>query len=38
MTVALALALLADAEAPRNGLVRVQPVNVIDAGEAICDK
>ena len=38
MTVARALALHADAEAPPKGLVRVQPVNVIDAGEAICDK
>jgi hypothetical protein len=38
LTVALAFVLIADVEGPRNGLVRVQPVNLIDAAEAIGDK
>jgi hypothetical protein len=38
LTVALAFVLIADVEGPRNGLVRVQPVNLIDAAEAIRDK
>jgi hypothetical protein len=33
-----AFVLIADVEGPRNGLVRVQPVNLIDAAEAIRDK
>ena len=38
LTVALAFVLIADVEGPRNGLVRVQPVNLIEAAEAIRDK
>ena len=37
-TVALAFVLIADVEGPRNGLVRVQPINLIDAAEAIRDQ
>lgn len=38
LTVALAFVLIADVEGPRNGLVRVHPINLIDAAEAIRDK
>jgi hypothetical protein len=38
LTAALAFVLIADVEGPRNGLVKVRPVNLRDAAEAMRDK
>ena len=38
LTVALAFVLIADVEGPRNGLVKVHPVNLGDAAEAMREK